>query len=205
VSLTLSRESGWEVLTNHLGSINHFVFSLPVFDQSLSTYCRRSMVICECLHQQALGWSAPQYRAPATQPVICDNENITLKCFNPIPIEPYINYMSQILQPRRIQGWHNHRDTNKPRNKTKECIWNRSESFKDEVRDIMMRISPYNQFCNKCMESKDDLLYSWDLICMFVTQCHATILPNKIDTWLIVILAYVFVTHFEGDLVEVGG
>ena len=55
VSLTLSRKSGWEVLTNHLGSINHFVFSLPVFDQSLSTYCRRSMVICECLHQQAQG------------------------------------------------------------------------------------------------------------------------------------------------------
>jgi hypothetical protein len=74
VSLTLSRESGWEVLTNHLGSINHFVFSLPVFDQSLSTYCRRSMVICECLHQQAQGWSAPQYWAPATQPVICDNQ-----------------------------------------------------------------------------------------------------------------------------------
>jgi len=89
-----------------------------------------------------------------------NNENITLKCFNPIPIEPYINYMSQILQPRRIQGRHNHRDTNKPRNTTKECIWNRSESFKDEVRDIMMRISPYNQFCNKCMKSKDDLLYS---------------------------------------------
>jgi hypothetical protein len=26
-----------------------------VFDQSLSTYCRRSMVICECIHQQAQG------------------------------------------------------------------------------------------------------------------------------------------------------
>ena len=48
-------KSGWEVLTNHLGSINHSVFSLPVFDHSLSTYCRRSMVICVCLHQQAQG------------------------------------------------------------------------------------------------------------------------------------------------------
>jgi len=47
--LVSTRKSGWEVLTNHLGSINHSVFSLPVFDHSLSTYCRRSMVICVCL------------------------------------------------------------------------------------------------------------------------------------------------------------
>ena len=86
------------------------------------------------------------------------NENITLKCFNPIPIEPYIHYMSQFLQPRRILGQYNHRETNKSRNKTNECIWNSLESVKQEVRNIMMHRFPYYRFCSKCMGSKDDLL-----------------------------------------------
>ena len=85
------------------------------------------------------------------------HENITLKCFNPIPIEPYLNYIGHYLQPRRVLGKYIHRETNQPRNKSNECIWNSPESVKQEVLDIMRKI-PYYHFCNMCMGSKEDLL-----------------------------------------------
>jgi hypothetical protein len=86
------------------------------------------------------------------------HENITLKCFNPIPIEPYLNYIGQYLQPRRVRPLYAHRETNKPHNKTTECIWKSPESVKQEVLEIMRKL-PYYRFCERCMGSKDDLLY----------------------------------------------
>jgi len=83
------------------------------------------------------------------------HKNITLKCFNPIPIEPYLDYMTQFLQPRRIIEPYIHRDFNRPRNKTNECIWNSPK--KQEVLNIMMKM-PYYRFCNSCIGGKDDLL-----------------------------------------------
>lgn len=83
--------------------------------------------------------------------------NITLKCFNPIPIEPYLDFIGKFLQPRRVCGQYVHRETNRPRNKTRECIWNSPESVKQEVLKIMMKM-PFYRFCDRCMGSKDDLL-----------------------------------------------
>jgi hypothetical protein len=85
------------------------------------------------------------------------HENITLKCFNPIPIEPYLNYIGQYLQPRRVLGKYIHRETNAPRNKSNECIWNSPECVKKQVLDIMRKI-PYYRFCDMCMGTKEDLL-----------------------------------------------
>ncbi|KAL3816728.1 hypothetical protein ACHAXA_002214 [Cyclostephanos tholiformis] len=86
------------------------------------------------------------------------HENITVKCFDPIPIENYVKYMSHYLQPRRIAAPYVHIESNpRPRDKTKECIWNRPDSFKQEVLNIMMKI-PYYRFCSRCMGSNDDLL-----------------------------------------------
>jgi hypothetical protein len=83
--------------------------------------------------------------------------NVTLKCFNPIPIEPYLNYIGQFLQPRRVRGQYVHAEYNRPRNKTEECIWNSPEKVKQEIIKIMMKM-PYYRFCDRCIGSKDDLL-----------------------------------------------
>jgi hypothetical protein len=82
--------------------------------------------------------------------------NVHLKCFNPIPIDSYVRHMSGILQPRRISSKYVHRDTNIPRDKDKECIWNNPE-IAEEVNAILLKI-PYYRFCNECMGSPDDLL-----------------------------------------------
>ena len=83
------------------------------------------------------------------------HKDITLKCFNPLPIEPYLDYMAQFLQPRRISKPYSHRISNIPRNKSSECIWNSQK--KQEVLNIMMKM-PYYRFCNSCIGGKDDLL-----------------------------------------------
>jgi hypothetical protein len=84
--------------------------------------------------------------------------NITnLKCFNPIPIEPYLNYMSERLQRKRIESTYVHRDTNRPRNKSLECIWNEPD-VATQVRDIMLQKYELYGWCEECMGSKDYLL-----------------------------------------------
>ncbi|KAL3931557.1 MAG: hypothetical protein SGBAC_011253 [Bacillariaceae sp.] len=51
--------------------------------------------------------------------------NGPLKCFDPFPLDRYLTYMDQILQPRRIPVAEvAERTTNKVRNKNKECLWN---------------------------------------------------------------------------------
>jgi hypothetical protein len=56
--------------------------------------------------------------------------NTNIKCFNPIPIQPYLEYMSGRLQRKRIETTYVHRDTNKKRKKKKECIWNEPDVAK---------------------------------------------------------------------------
>jgi hypothetical protein len=67
-------------------------------------------------------------------------KNINLKCFNPIPVEPYLEYMSERLQRKRIDSSvYVHRDTNMPRNnKYLECIWNEPD-VATQVRGIMLQ------------------------------------------------------------------
>lgn len=82
--------------------------------------------------------------------------NTTLKCFNPIPIDPYTDYMSQFLQRKRIESIYIHRETNKPRNKSAECIWNNPE-VAERVLEILTSFD-YYKFCDDCMGSQNDLL-----------------------------------------------
>ena len=82
--------------------------------------------------------------------------NVHLKCFNPIPIDSYVGYMSGILQPRRISTKYVHRETNRPRDKDKECIWSNPE-IAEKVNAILLK-TPYYRFCDQCMGSHDDLL-----------------------------------------------
>jgi hypothetical protein len=62
--------------------------------------------------------------------------NIDLKCFNPIPMEPYLEYMAERLQRKRIEAAYFHRDSNTPRDKGSECIWNDPDVAK-QVRATM--------------------------------------------------------------------
>ena len=54
---------------------------------------------------------------------------INLRCFDYRKTGEYVNYMKDKLQARRISSLHRqHLDTNKPRNKTRECIWLRERT-----------------------------------------------------------------------------
>ena len=89
------------------------------------------------------------------------DSRLHLKCFHNYPIESYINYMGQFLRPRRIpveEYWP--RDTNKPRDKTKECIWSQTSEYKQKVLEILLDKVPYFKFCQSCMGSKDELQLS---------------------------------------------
>jgi hypothetical protein len=81
-----------------------------------------------------------------------------LKCFNPIPPQPYLAYMGTILQRKRVEADYVHRESNRQRNKDKECIWKESQEFRDKVANTLRRQYLYYAFCGQCMGSKDELL-----------------------------------------------
>jgi len=83
---------------------------------------------------------------------------VSVKCFDPIPPAPYLNYMSQFLQPKRIESTYVHRITNNPRDKSQECLWNNPEVAK-RVLEILMTYD-YYRWCAKCLGSENDLLAS---------------------------------------------
>lgn len=85
--------------------------------------------------------------------------NTTLKCFNPFPIENYISYISQFLQRKRVENTYVHRDTNVPRNKKTECIWE-DVDLQERARRRLLQNYEYFHFCNNCMNSTTgNLLY----------------------------------------------
>jgi hypothetical protein len=82
--------------------------------------------------------------------------DLTLKCFNPIPIQPYLQYMGNILEKKRLETNYVHRDTNDPRHEETECIWN-STTISNQVLDILYEYE-YYQWCKDCMDSESNLL-----------------------------------------------
>ncbi len=82
--------------------------------------------------------------------------HLTLKCFNPIPIEPYLEYMNRYLQKKRIQTSYVHRTSNLPRIKASECIW-KNKAMADLVLKILNGYD-YYRWCQQCMGSQNDLM-----------------------------------------------
>ena len=87
----------------------------------------------------------------------------TVKCFDPIPIHPYLDYMGKILQRKRIETSYLHQfKNNKSRNhidptsNENECIWERQD-LQHQVRQLLKRID-YYRFCHKCLGGNNDLL-----------------------------------------------
>ena len=84
-------------------------------------------------------------------------DGLTLHCFDPIPVNRYIEYMDHYLQRKRIDGGYKHRPTNHPRDKSKECIWNEdNEQLRSQVIQIMME-HPYFAWCQECLGTEQDL------------------------------------------------
>jgi len=94
--------------------------------------------------------------------------HLTLKCFNPIPIDPYLEYMGTLLQRKRIETNYSHRDTNRRRNRDAECIWKRKDIL--EKVGVLLGRMDYYKFCSECMGSEDDLLRSFN---------HTTTIPTR--------------------------
>jgi hypothetical protein len=84
--------------------------------------------------------------------------HIQFKCFAPIPVSRYIEYMAQILQERRVVVTQPvNRETNKKRDKSVECIWNMTDSEKSRLVDAMKEQWDFYDFCEKCMGSENEL------------------------------------------------
>ena len=83
--------------------------------------------------------------------------NVTLKCFNPVPIDPYVKYLSNFLQKRRFTAGYIHRATNAPRDKSNECL-RKNATLMKTVKDNLIENYEYYKFCDSCIGSPDDLL-----------------------------------------------
>ena len=70
----------------------------------------------------------------------------------------YMEYMTTRLQPRRIVSTpYIQRDTNPPRNKTDECIWNHPDLMQ-MTRTYLLKAFDWHQFCwEECMGSDNEI------------------------------------------------
>lgn len=86
---------------------------------------------------------------------------VSMKCFNPIPIDPYLEYMGTKLQPKRLVRSYVHRTTNTPRHKDQECLrFEKNGHLRDQLKQYLAQNIPIFRFCHKCVGSKDDLFAS---------------------------------------------
>ena len=76
--------------------------------------------------------------------------NLLLKCFDPIPVDRYLDYMEKFLQPRRLPANHIHRFTSLVRNKTHDCVWG-NDDIADRVQQLMVQNHPYYRWCHDCL------------------------------------------------------
>jgi hypothetical protein len=85
-------------------------------------------------------------------------KHFDVKCFDfKKQFTEYTKYMSGILQKRRFQSTHVvKKETNLPRSKTDECIWE-NVTVLEKVEKYLLETFPYYQFCNICMGSKNEI------------------------------------------------
>ncbi len=79
-----------------------------------------------------------------------------VKCFPVKPVEAYVNYMSQTLRQKRHVRKYVFRPTNRPRNKSEECIWAFTR-LQEDIRQYLVSTFDYYKFCDRCMTSDQRL------------------------------------------------
>ena len=83
--------------------------------------------------------------------------NIEVKCYDfSVQFTKYFDYMKTLLDQKRIRAEYHPRPTNKQRNKSLECIWNRP-LVHDAVSSFLVENYDYYSYCQTCLGSKQDL------------------------------------------------
>ena len=159
ISYEVSTTVVWRKIASRIGPLEVHVPCRDPVDHLLS----------QCNHRQhRFDCSAKNYTAEIEkclvyikrfQNNILTYPNMTVKCFNPLPIGTYVDYMSKKLQRKRVENRYVHRETNVPRNKTDECLLSQPESAA-KARDLLVSQFDYYNFCDSCMSSpQTNLLY----------------------------------------------
>jgi len=159
ISYEVSTTVVWRKIASRMGPLEVHVPCRDPVDHLLSQ--------CNYKHHQ-FDCSAKNYTAEIEKCLVWPGRfqnnimtfpNTTVKCFNPIPIDGYVKYMSTKLQRKRIENQYVHRETNLPRNKTSECLSRRPKTAA-KVRDVLITQFDYYNFCDSCMSSPEtNLLY----------------------------------------------
>lgn len=77
--------------------------------------------------------------------------NTRVKCYNfSDQFSGYLAHMDKVLQKKRIPAKFIRWETNRPRNKSDECIWSDPE-LKDDVVDHLRNTYDYYGFCHACL------------------------------------------------------
>lgn len=147
---------------------NAWINISKVWPLELHVPCRDPLehLMSQCNHgHQQFDCSAPDLKDQVKKCVVTDRRfnmrltslpNVTMKCFNAVPVEPYLEYMDHFLQRRRLETKYIHRSTNKHRDREQECIW-KNETAADTVLSILLS-NKYFRWCHECIGSKNDLL-----------------------------------------------
>lgn len=85
-------------------------------------------------------------------------DHFDVKCFDfKKQFTTYTQYMSDKLQPRRLVSEpFIKRETNRPRNITHECIWEKPDLL-EKTNAYLLDHVPYYQFCDACMGSEQEI------------------------------------------------
>jgi hypothetical protein len=85
-------------------------------------------------------------------------EHFDIKCYDfKNQFTTYLQYMSEKLQPRMlVSSPYVKRETNLPRNRTKECIWKYPKLLEKTDKYLLKNIY-YYQFCESCMGSENEI------------------------------------------------
>ena len=85
-------------------------------------------------------------------------KHFDVKCFDfDKQFTGYVQHMSQVLNRRRFESQpYVKRETNDPRNKAEECIWDHPTVL-EKIDTYLLDTVPYYQFCNSCMGSENEI------------------------------------------------
>lgn len=82
-----------------------------------------------------------------------------IKCFDfKQSFTTYVEYMKGFLEERRMEpDRYVQRETNSPRDKESECIWQKPDLM-EKATNYLLEHVPYYKFCNECMGTENELM-----------------------------------------------